>query len=263
MALAEDKVSSRVNLYVDNDETTIVSPMIYVQKNIFDETSLSVRYITDIQSCASVDVVSTASPSRGYEEIRHEVAAGLKHRINLTSFGATYRHSTENDYDSNSVSASFSQELFQRNFTVDLSVSYRKDKIGRVKDRTFSKDLEGGGGSVSLTQILTPKVIGQFVYYLEVLDGYQSSPYRLVPVADFHVPETHPDRRIRQSFTGRLKESLSEAWGAEQSFRFYTDTWGLNSKTIFLQFYYHINNPLTLRLRYRFYNQERADFYRE
>jgi len=111
--------------------------------------------------------------------------------------------------------------------------------------------------------LISPRVIGQFVYFLEYLDGYQASPYRFVPVADFSVPETHPARRFRHSFTGRIKESLSEKWTAEQSLRFYVDSWGMTGETLLLQLYWQALDPLLLRLRYRFHNQDKADFYEE
>jgi hypothetical protein len=252
-----------MNLYVDDDSTTIVSPMVVLQRDIFEETSLSAQYIADIQSCASVDVVSTASPSRGYDETRHSFSVGVSHRRDLTTLGAGYSYSTENDYDSHALLTSLSQELFQRNLTVALSFSLRWDEIGRVKDDHFSQDLTGATTSLSVTQLLSPRLIGQLVYFFEYLDGYQASPYRLVPVADFSVPETHPERRRRHSVTGRLKESLSERWSLEQSLRLYFDSWGLNAQTLLLQCYWEVNDPVTLRLRYRFHNQDRADFYRE
>jgi len=260
---AEDRITSRLSVYTDDDSTTIVSPMLILQKDIFEGTSMNVQYLTDIESCASVDVVSTASPSRGYHETRHSILGSLSHRRGLTTIGAGYGYSTENDYFSHHIAGSISQELFQRNLTLDLSVSYRWDEIGRVKDELFSEHLDGLTTSFSLTQTLSPRLIGQFVYFLEYLEGFQSSPYRVVPVADFSVPETHPDRRTRHSLTGRLKEALSDRWSAEQSVRFYLDSWGLNAETFLLQLYCQISKPVSARLRYRFHNQDRADFYRE
>jgi len=260
---AEDKYASRLSVYIDDDATTIISPMVTLQKNIFEETSLNAMYLADIQSCASVDVVSTASPSMGYEETRHSFSLGFRHRRQLTTFGLGYSHSTENDYLSNGFQASLSQELFQRNFTAALNFTCRWDEVGRVNDAHFKQPLTGIGTSISLTQLIFPRVIGQFIYFFEYLFGYQASPYRLVPVADFSVPETHPRRRLRNSFTGRLKESLSDQWFAEQSFRFYFDSWGITGETILIQLYWEAKERLTLRMRYRFHNQNRADFYRE
>jgi len=260
---AEDRITSRLSVYTDDDSTTIVSPMLILQKDIFEETSMNVQYLTDIQSCASVDVVSTASPSRGYNETRHSISGSLSHRRGLTTVGGGYGYSTENDYFSHHVAGNISQELFQRNLTLDLSVSYRWDEIGRVKDELFSERLKGVTTSFSVTQTISPRLIGQFVYFLEHLEGYQSSPYRAVPVADFSVPETHPDGRTRHSVTGRLKEALSDRWSAEQSLRFYFDSWGLNAETLLLQLYCQVSKPVSARLRYRFHNQDGADFYRE
>ncbi len=270
LSMAEDRALSRVNIYVDDDSTTVVTPTVLIQKDIFEETSLSFQYLADIQSCASVDVVSTASPSKGYEETRNAFTLGIKHRRKLTTMGAGFSYSTENDYVSNAFLASVSQELFQRNFTVGLNLSVRWDKIGRVNDEFFSKDLNGVAGNLSMTQLLSPRWIGQFVYSMEYLDGYQANPYRLVPVgavspvdAAFSVPETVPSRRFRNSFTARLKENVAEQWTLEQSFRFYFDTWGMTAETLLLQAYWQISDPIMLRFRYRFHNQNRADFYHE
>jgi len=65
LSIAEDRALARVSVYVDDDNTTIYTPTVLIQKDIFEETSLSFQYLADIQSCASVDVVSTASPSMG------------------------------------------------------------------------------------------------------------------------------------------------------------------------------------------------------
>ena len=268
--MAEDRAVTRVNIYVDDDSTTVVTPTVIIQKDIFEETSLSFQYLADIQSCASVDVVSTASPSKGYKETRNAFTFGLQHRRQLTTMGVGFSYSTENDYDSSAFLASVSQELFQRNFTVGLNFSARWDTIGRVNDEFFSKDLTGLAVNLSMTQLLSPRWIGQIVYSMEYLDGYQASPYRFVPVgvaspvdAAFSVPETHPSRRFRNSFTGRLKENVAEHWTLEQSFRFYFDSWGMTAETVLLQAYWQVSAPITLRFRYRFHNQNRADFYHE
>jgi hypothetical protein len=270
LSLAEDEVSSLVSIYVDDDDTTIYTPMVLLRKDIFEETSLSFQYLADIQSCASVDVVSTASPSMGYEETRHSFTLGLQHRRQLTTVGGGFSYSTENDYDSHALLANVSQELFQRNFTVALGLSVRWDEVGRVNDEFFEESLTGLAANVSLTQLISPRWIGQFVYSLEYLDGFQASPYRLVPVGAetsvgdaFSVPETHPSQRFRNAFTGRLKENVAERWYLEQSLRLYLDTWGLTAQTVLLQAYWQVSLPVTLRFRYRFHNQNRADFYRE
>jgi hypothetical protein len=267
---AEDSFLTRVLVYVDDDSTTIVTPMVILQKDIFEETSLSFQYLADIQSCASVDVVSTASPSMGYEETRHSFTLGAQHRRQLTTMGGGFSYSTENDYISHAFLGNLSQELFQRNFTVGLNLAVRWDEVGRVNDEFFEENLTGVAANISLTQLISPTWIGQFVYSLEYLDGYQASPYRLVPVgaestvdASFSVPETHPRKRFRNAFTGRLKESLSERWFLEQSLRLYFDTWGMTAQTVLLHAYWQVSLPVTLRFRYRFHNQNRADFYRE
>lgn len=270
MSSAEDEALSRVLIYVDDDSTTIVTPMVAIQKNIFEETSLSFQYLADIQSCASVDVVSTASPSKGYEETRHSFTFGLDHRRNLTTLGGGFSYSTENDYISHAVLGSLSQELFQRNLTLGIGLSARWDEIGRVKDEFFQEYLTGVAANVSLTQLLSPRWIVQVIYSLEYLDGYQASPYRLVPVgseftadAAFSVPETHPTQRFRNAFTGRMKESIADGYYLEQSLRLYFDTWGLTAQTVLLQAYWETSIPVSFRFRYRFHNQNRADFYRE
>jgi len=270
LSIAEDSALARVSIYVDDDNTTIYTPMVLLQKDIFEETSLSFQYLADIQSCASVDVVSTASPSMGYEETRHSFTLGLQHRRQLTTMGGGFSYSTENDYDSHAFLANVSRELFQRNFTVGLNLSARWDEIGRVNDEFFKENLTGVAANISLTQLISPRWIGQFVYSLEYLDGFQASPYRFVPVgsestvdAAFSVPETHPSQRFRNAFTGRLKENVAEKWYLEQSLRIYFDTWGMAAQTILLQAYWELSPPVTLRVRYRFHNQTGADFYRE
>ena len=67
-----------------------------------------------------------------------------------------------------------------------------------------------------------------------------------------------------RALSARIKQSISPDATAGADYRFYTDDWGVDSHTAQLDLYRYLSNKSwLLRLRYRYYTQSRAEFYRD
>jgi hypothetical protein len=265
-ARADDAFVAKTQIYVDNDHTTVVSPLAAIRRDAWQGATLSASYVADVVSSASVDVVSNATTHM--TDFRSEITAGLSQKLKFTTLDASYVYSVENDYSSHNASLGFSQDLFDKNSTLAIGYTFAYNNVGRTGDQTFHRNLLVNGVGASWTQVFGPRTIGQLSYSFSWLDGYQASPYRFVRVdavdtgeIAFKVPETEPNDRYRQAFVVGMNRHLFTDTVLQADYRFYFDNWGITSHTIQVR-YFVTWHDVTLRLRERFYYQDGASFYR-
>jgi hypothetical protein len=101
--------------------------------------------------------------------------------------------------------------------------------------------------------------------------GYHASPYRWVGLGGASdcstelglcVPEVHPDRRARFALVGRLRQGLGKRVSAGLDYRYYFDSWALQSHTVGGDVRIQAIASLLLAFEYRGYFQSGAWFYR-
>ena len=258
------KASLRVNGYTDNDHNQVITPQTAVQGQFGPKGDVTVGAAVtyDILSCASVDVISAATPHGYFTEVRQEYAAnaGVKLGDWTVSGGGVY--SLENDYSSVTAALAVSTELFQRNTTLSLGYAFTGSTVGRANDPGFARTLDSHSLTATLTQVLSKSLVAQLTYFLAVFDGYQSSPYRLARVASgVAMPENVPGDRLRQATVAALNVALTAEHFLSFAYRLYVDDWGLMSHTVDLGWSYEVTPQLTLQLRDRVYLQGATDFY--
>jgi len=265
VAAADDTFVAKTQLYIDNDHTTVVSPLVAATKDAWRGGTIGVSYVADIVSSASVDVVSNATPHMS--DVRSEAGASLTQRLRDTTLTAGYIFSTENDYTSHNANLSVAQSLFGNNTTLALGGAFSYDAVGRAGDRAFRRTLVTGALDATWTQTLTRRLIAQLGYSFLYDDGYQASPYRFVPVpaldgsdATFKVPEALPQLRARHALVARLNGYLGRESVLQGDARYYLDEWGIQSATVEAR-YILTWRSITLRVRERFYYQSKADFF--
>jgi hypothetical protein len=270
-ARAQTAFTSKLQVYADDDHTTVVSPLVRAQADVDESTSISAGYVADVVTSASIDIVSQASKTT-IHDLRHQVSASVSHAFDRLSVHGGYVFSTENDYLSHSFSTGASWELDEKNTTLALGGNLALNQVGRSGDRNFEKPLDNLGVNASITQVLSPRLIGQLAYELQLADGYQASPYRFVPVVsaagatmgtpEFWVPETDPDQRIRHAFVLGANRYLGDGKALQLDYRFYFDTWAITSHTVDVRLGLDLTPHVELRLRARTYVQGGASFYR-
>ncbi|MFK7986508.1 MAG: DUF3570 domain-containing protein [Sandaracinaceae bacterium] len=287
-ALADDgEASASIHVRGDTDRTVVVAPRVGTQARFNENrTTVTGAYSVDVWTSASVDIRTAASEV--ITEQRDQLDFSLNHELDDVTLGGSYYYSGENDYWSHGFTLRSTQELFGGSTTLDESVRFVHDVVGRAGD-SLERSLNSGTVRTVLTQIFSPEAIGQLVWEGTYRNGFQSSPYRYVgitytPVPDVNlryvcgqvpiddetasgdstlcIPESHPSVRIRNAFVGRFRYAFSRDTSAGVAYRFYFDDWGVTSHTAAVQIGFVPARDQVLTLRYRFYSQEAASFYR-
>jgi len=168
--------------YVDDDHTAISTSLVSVRARPVGDVFVSARYVADAVSSASVDVV-TAATGR-WTELRSEVSTGVAYADGTTSLSADYVFSHENDWDSHTVSAGGSRDLFGHNLTLGAGASFVDNRVGRADDANFHERMRVLGGALRAVWVAGKRDIFQGAYDLSRASGYQASPYRYAFVDD-------------------------------------------------------------------------------
>jgi hypothetical protein len=275
---------------------TVVHPQADVGFDIGQHVSLDAGYAADAVSGATasvyqVDAISTATR---FKDVRQQGTLGLgfQGRRSRITFNGLF--GTERDYLSRSVGADASIDLAGRNTTVDLAYTHSWDQVcdhdnGSAtplqalaltgadpcfktdgiegKDdpgMTVWKDLSIDTAQVTVTQNLSPTMNLQLAAYGQVLDGFQSNPYRSVRVGGEAPQENVPNERARWSVSARVNRYLAGAHSAIQlAGRFYNDTWGITGGDAELAYSQYLGSSLVLRFHARVYQQTAATFFKD
>lgn len=265
----EVEAAQAVYVRTDSDATTIVSPRTKVTGTIDGAFTVEGAYSVDIWTGASVDVITAGTPA--IHEQRHEIQAGGGYKRGDVALAGSYRYSTEPDYESHGGVLSGTVELFQKNTVVTLLAFGGHDTVGRAGDPWFREPQWSLGGRLALTQVLSKRAIGQVAWETSTIQGFQSSPYRWVAIggqgvcaggAPFCVPEQLPDERYRNAATAVTRVAGPEGLSFGAKYRFYFDSWGVLSHAIEPDIAVDVARGGALSLRYRYYTQGEADFYR-
>lgn len=266
-ASADTTFTAKTQVYADSDHTQVVSPVVAAQADLTPDTQVSLGYLADIVTSASVDIVSQASKTT-IHDTRHQVTTGLAQRFGSLLLHGGYSFSRENDYLSHTLSIGFDKELFDKNTTIGVGYALGLDTVGRADDMNFSRGLTVNSTSLSLTQVINERAIVQLTYELSDAEGFQSSPYRFVPVRatldaapSQWILETDPDSRWRHAFVIAGNHAVGVDSAVQVDYRIYHDTWGITSHTFGARFITNLSKRLELRLRERFYTQGAASFY--
>jgi hypothetical protein len=267
-AARADGASTAVFVRDDTDQTLVVSPRARVSKHLAERTSVDVSYAADIWTSASVDI--RASASKPVTEQRNELDFAGSQELDDITLGASYRYSSENDYESHGGSLSSSFDFASKSSTLALNAYIFQDSVGRSGDPNFDRGLFTIGARTSFTQVLDTSTLAQATYEIAHLDGYQASPYRFVGVggtgfgcegAYLCLPEHEPSQRTRHAFAALLRRGFGNVLSLGANYRFIVDDWGLTSHTLAAQLGLLPAANTLLTLRYRFYVQSGVRFY--
>ena len=295
IARAEDRVDFKLNYFTEparSQKLNVVIPQLSGSFDVHPNVSLSVGYDADIVSGATprvygsqLDAVSSATR---FWDVRHAPHAGAEFRMGPTAVDVGYTFSTENDYRSHQLNTGAKVDLWGKNTTFVLGFSHNWDEVCDVDNRgvtPLARQSLGtstgcfahapglrldpvvmNGYSASLTQVFHPLVSGDITTSFQVIEGFQSNPYRRVSLfgGTVEAQESVPLLRQRVAVQARLRIAVRKAKGAVHMLgRFYSDTWGIKSATAELRWEQYLHPSLLLSVRGRFYQQGRAVFYRD
>ena len=240
-------------------------PSVLVRKSIADKVSVWGSYYIDSVTSASIDVVTNASE---YTEERDQTSAGIDYLRGKTSIGLAWTKSVEGDYEGNAASLSVSQDFFGDLTTLGVSYSRGWDTITRNGDETFEEEAIHQSWRVDLTQIVSPSMILSLNYEGISDEGFLNNPYRQVRFVDpsaargFSLEsERYPGTRTSSAVALRALYYLPYRAALKAEGRYYTDSWGISAYNGELAYTHPLEDGVTVDVRYRYYNQEAADFY--
>lgn len=274
-------------------EMLVVAPHASFRINPADALSLTVTYDADIVSGASVAVVDAPSAdvdaitsATQLDDFRSVVSGALALRSAVGSLRGGYAYGFENDYTSHSFFVGARTDLFERNTTFDLSYARAFDLVcdlnqpraqeaverrrldvsdgcfdGAETGRT-THDLDLQSFQGSWTQAWASIFVTQLTLTAQLVDGFQSNPYRAVWLGRSAAQEHHPHNRFRYAagLGARLWiEPLSGTLSA--NVRLYRDNWDVRSITAELAYEQSIDGALRVRIRGRYYTQGEAAFF--
>jgi len=281
---------------------TVIHPQLDLGVDLGRFVTLDVAYAADAVSGATssiyqVDAISSATK---FSDLRNEATVGLGFhgRRSRLSFSGTV--GTERDYVSRQLGGSASIDLPGRNTTLALGYSHSFDQVCdrdnamvapleakaltgndpcdksallSGKDHldatsmtrlTTWNDLSIDTAQVTLTQNLTPTMNMQLAGYGQILEGFQSNPYRRVRIGP-NAPQEHiPDTRARWSISARFNRYLPKLKGAvHMDARFYDDTWHVIGGNVELGYSQYAGKSMLLRFHARIYQQTAAAFFKD
>ncbi len=253
------------------------------EADVVSGASVSTKAGGVYQASHAADVVSTAS----VRDLRNMARGEATVKGDLTSLTAGYAYSTENDYRSNSLHVNARTDALQHNTQFELSYAHNFDGVcNRVQDGSATSPtlwvaLEDSSGcftksatrvtdtigidtiETSWGQSWTPIFETQLTYTAQLVDGFQSDPYRSVILGEGIKAQEHvPDERAREALTARMAVYLRALRAAFRlSVRGYYDTWAIRSGTVEAELEKSFGESFRLMARGRLYSQTGAVFW--
>lgn len=298
--LADGVISTTNTLFLEYGgplRMTVLTPAVNGRIDLGDHVALAVGWDADVVSGASVAVVDApastidALSSASVTDLRNVAKGRLEFRDDTTTLRLGYQYGTESDYRSHAFDVSARTELFERNtaFEVtyarsfdqlcDLDQPRRQNAVDRQRlgssDGCFTTDGDVDLGTARATRHVSLQTFQaswsqawasvfstQLTLTSQLVDGFQSSPYRAVWLGRSSAQEHHPDFRARYAIGLGGRFWLKPLRAAIQvDVRAYRDTWDVESVTGEVAWDQTIGGGLRLRVRGRYYQQTAATFY--
>jgi hypothetical protein len=269
--------------YTDTDTVTVFTPAAVAA--VIDPTrgwSASGRYLADIVSAASVDIVSTAS-SR-WSEVRHAAGLGAAYKPDTVGVKLDAGFSSEPDYVSVMAGGKLLLDLADRTANPVFGYTFGHDTAGRVGTpySVYSQELQRHALDAGIELILGRGTVA-FIGASAILErGDQKKPYRFLPVfaADVapHIPagaslalvnqarlpgrmaESVPHARNRFALSARLARRFARST-LVVSERVYGDDWGLFGVTSDVQYIHDVGRRVATWVHLRGHLQTGVGFW--
>jgi hypothetical protein len=264
------------NSYFDNFRLIVVYPTISINKNLDNKTSVTASYLVDAISAASmrmvlrVDGITSATKSTnggesGLTELRHQFTGGITRFIGDASISVNGMYGIEHDYSSKTFATNLSLPFAKKNTTFQIGFAGNWDKVF-PKTRDWTKDRNTQTLNLSVSQILSKKLIGQIDFSLINVTGYMLDGYQVVRIINgstFQILEPiTPDKRVRKAFGGKLNYGVTRKSTLQFGYRYYWDTWDIKSHTFDAGYKSHLSESVNFSLDLRQYFQTKAYFFK-
>lgn len=307
------EVDSAVLYYSEQDRVSLFEPVVRARRQLANDQAVSMRLVVDSLTGSSANgaiatgqaqTFTTPSGNSTYTTAANQtpldptfqdtrVALNGAWELPLGErtrgiFGANF--STEYDYQSAGLSATFNWDFNQRNSTLIAGLAYNADTVDPVGGVPLGltpmpvfpavKQTVGADDDKTVydlllgwTQVLGPKTLMQLNYVYGNESGYLTDPYKIVSVVDGatgqlvadpgrrYLYEKRPDDRTRHSLYWGISQQFARDV-LRASYRYFTDDWGIDSHTLDARYRWELGRRYYLEPHLRYYTQGAADFYR-
>jgi hypothetical protein len=273
------QVGARGNYYWERS-TRVVAPAVSASLVSPSGVRLDGTYLLDAITSASQ--ATGVQSDVGFTEVRNDAQAGLGYEVDFgktqLDVGVRGRFSKEPDYLSRGAGLSFALSMYERTSTLRVNAYVLHDEVSKVDRMAPSDDptrlraskpvrvgdLDALSLGLAWDQVFTPTLIGTFGYDAALLSGFNANPYRAVAYADGGgSPEDHPGQRVRAAYYAWLAHYFLPARAAVRvGYRLYRDSWDITAHAPEVRFHQELGQHTELRLRYRYYTQSAAYFWR-
>lgn len=240
----------------DADRIKVDSPMVWFRTPVGSEDEVVGSFVYDTVSGASpwyLNSISGAS-GLGVEESRKAGDLMVNHRFDQASVGLGGSFSTENDYDSLSAKTEIKFWTPDKNTTLALGASADFDRVGSSIDSELSESKNTENFLLGVTQIINPLSFVQMNLTFGNASGYLNDPYKIL--------DNRPSSRQQWAWMTRYRLFLPQFDAAfHADYRFYWDSFGVNSHMIEVALYQPLFSTWTIRPTIRYYSQNKADFF--
>jgi hypothetical protein len=287
--------SARTTIFAEpahsNEGVRVLHPQVDATASVADTVSFALGYNVDIVSGATprtfmIDAVSTATAFHDTRQLVHG-AFGFESPGGGITFSGAY--GWENDYRSKSISATTHHDLYEHNFTLALAYTHNWDSVCDANNTAvaalplqlvplansaacFKTDptvvtlpLRIDSFEPSLSWTMTPRLVVQGGATIQILDGFQSNPYRSVLLgSEGRTPQEHePEFRQRYALFARLAYAFPELRASALAMgRIYDDSWAVRAFTADGTANKYLSESLLLSVRAHYHVQTGASFYR-
>jgi len=255
---AQNGLDVQFHAFQDSRGVTVMSPDVTLSHDLNDRNDIRVRFGVDAISAAS-DSCARCHPD-GARNGRAVIGATLVRKYGDMKVTAGGEFSGELFYKAVTALGGISRELNNGNTTLagGLSYSFNQPQLHPSEETEQQHAIDA---YASVTQSWTRRTITQFGYELNQVNGYQTNPFLRTQVNGVWTVGNHPDLRTRQALTARIRQALSSSTFLEADYRYYHDTWAIDSTAFSVGVNHHFSPKLLIGFSYRNYDQTAAYFY--
>ena len=248
---------------------TVEGPALQASKQVGSNASFSAKYYVDSISSATIDVVTSASR---YTEKREEKTVSATYLRDKSTLSLSYTNSEENDFIAKSAHFNISQDMFGDLTTLYMGYSRGRDNIYKTlktggaiaRDPNFAAEADRQNFRLGISQVMSKELVANLNYELITDKGYLHNPYRVVHFTDgTTLGEIYPDTHSSNAINLSANYYLPYRAALHGSYRFFTDTWGVNANTFDLGYTHPYDEKWTVGGHYRLYSQNHASFYKD
>ncbi|NOT86496.1 MAG: DUF3570 domain-containing protein, partial [Methylococcaceae bacterium] len=213
------------------------------------------------------------------QEQRDAISGNLTYFFDKAALGFGGGFSRENDYTSRYINTNLSIDLNNKLTTLNFGASGAFDIVEPTGKTINESDADDSPSSthrnktsqqylLGVSQVIDKDSLVQSNITFGYHSGYLADPYKSVYfVGDPGRAAGHSDIRPGEKFQWawltqyvRHFQQFNDA-ALHTDYRFYTDDWGINSHTVELSWHQPVAYGWQLIPRFRYYSQDRADFY--